>query len=88
MWEPQHNANLNGGRKMIGECWQRMKVMNAEFERSETGGRLRSCEPGDEQVRDEQALSRMDDEGCPNDLQKPDPRQDGIGMEVEGPSRM
>jgi len=59
----------------IGECWQKVKIMNAEFEQSESGDGLRSREAGEERVRDEQACSRMDDEGCPNGRQQPDSRQ-------------
>ena len=51
----------------IGECWQKMKIMNAEFEQSESGDGLRSRGAREERVRDEDAGSRMDDEGCPND---------------------
>ena len=58
----------------IGECWQKMKVMKVEFERSESGGAIQSRKAGEERVRDEQASSRMDDEGCPNPRQQPDSR--------------
>lgn len=51
---------------LIGECWQNMKIMKAEFEQSESGDGLQSRKAGEERVRDEQASSRMDDEGCPN----------------------
>ncbi len=44
---------------MIHECWRRMKVMNAEFEQSEADEGLRSCEPTEEQVSDEQAWSPL-----------------------------
>jgi hypothetical protein len=56
--------------------------MNTEFEQSESGECLRSCEPSEEQVRDEQAWSRMGDKGCPDDRHQPDPHQDRTGMEV------
>jgi hypothetical protein len=46
------------------ECWRRMKVMNAAFKHSESGSG--SQEPSTERLRDEQAGSRMNDEGCPN----------------------
>jgi hypothetical protein len=59
----------------VGECWQKMKIMNEEFEQSEAGDDRRSREAAEERVRDEQAWSRMDDEGCPNGRQKPDSRQ-------------
>jgi hypothetical protein len=60
---------------LIGECWQKMKIMKAEFEQSESGDGLQSRTAGEERVRDEQASSRMDDEGCPNPRQQPDSRQ-------------
>ncbi len=59
----------------IGECWQKMKIMKAEFEQSESGHGLQSGKAGEERVRDEQASSRMDDEGCPNARQQSDSRQ-------------
>lgn len=59
----------------IGECWQKMKIMKAEFEQSESGDGLPSRKAVEERVRDEQASSRMDDEGCPNVRQHPDSRQ-------------
>jgi hypothetical protein len=46
------------------ECWQSMRVMNAAFKHSESG--CGSQEPSGERLRDEQAGSRMNDEGCPN----------------------
>jgi hypothetical protein len=56
----------------IGECWQKMKIMNAEFEQPESGDGLRSRGARDERVCDERARSRMGDEGCPNDPQQLD----------------
>ena len=60
---------------LIGECWRKMKIMKAEFEQSESGGGLQSRKAGEERIRDEQASSRMDDEGCPNPRQQPDSRR-------------
>jgi len=68
---------------MMRECWQRMKVMNAEFEQSETGGCARTREPSKEETRGKQALPKMDDEGCPNNRKQSEPHQDGNEMEVE-----
>lgn len=59
----------------LGECWQKMKIMKAEFEQSESGDGLQPRKAGEERVRDEQASSRMDDDGCPNARQQPDSRQ-------------
>lgn len=58
------------------ECLRRMKVMHAAFEQSESGDGTRSRERSEERLRDEQAWSRMDDEGCPNGHQEYDSRQD------------
>ena len=49
---------------LVFGCWRRMRVMDAAFEQSESGGG--SQEPSAERLRDEQAGSRMNDEGCPN----------------------
>ena len=59
---------------LIGECWQKMKIMKGEFEQSESGGGLQPRKAGEERVRDEQASSPMDDEGCPNARQQADLR--------------
>ena len=59
----------------IGECWQRMKVMKAEFEQSESDDGLRSRKAGEEQIRDEQASARMDDDGGRNGREHTDSRQ-------------
>jgi hypothetical protein len=59
----------------IGDCWRKMKIMKSEFEQSESGDGLQSGKAVKERVRDEQASSRMDDEGCPNPCQRPDSRQ-------------
>ena len=66
------------------ECLRRMKVVNAEFEQAEPIENPRSGESSKEQLCDEQAWSRMDDEGCPDYPQRGDPRQDVSGMGVEG----
>ena len=60
---------------LIGECWQKMKIMKAEFEQSESGSGFQFRKAGEERVRDEQASSRMDDEGCPNPRQQADSHQ-------------
>lgn len=60
---------------LIRECWQNMKIMKAEFEKSESGEGLPSSKAGEERIHDEQGSSRMDDEGCPNPGQHPDLRQ-------------
>jgi hypothetical protein len=39
----------------IGECWQIMKVMKAEFEQSESDDGLPSRKAGEESARGEQA---------------------------------
>jgi hypothetical protein len=56
------------------ECWRRMRVMHAAFEQSGNGSRSR--ERSEERLREEEAWSRMNDEGCPNGTQQPYPRQD------------
>lgn len=58
----------------IGECWQNMRIMKAEFEQSESNDGLPSPKAGEERVRDEQASSRMDEKGCPSPRQQPDSR--------------
>ena len=58
----------------------RIKVIDAEVEPLESTENRRSSESSNEQVWDEQAQSRMDDEGCPDYRQKRDPREVGIGM--------
>ena len=40
----------------IGECWQKMKMIKAEFEQSESGEGLQSRKVGEERVRDERPL--------------------------------
>jgi hypothetical protein len=52
------------------ESWRRMRVMHAVFKHSESGGEEQSQEPSEERLGDEQAWSRMDDEGCPNEQPK------------------
>lgn len=52
-----------------------MMIMHTEFEQSGDG--TRSRERSEERLRDEEAWSRMDDEGCPNGNQI-DSRQDII----------
>src|SRR5512133_3571358 len=42
------------------ECWQRMRMMYAAFEQSESADGSRSRERSEERLRDEQAWSRMD----------------------------
>jgi hypothetical protein len=68
------------------ECWRKMSVMHAAFEHAESGDGAGSRGHNEERLRDEEAWSRMDDEGCPNGLQPPYSRQDVIGREVEGSS--
>jgi hypothetical protein len=58
-------------------------VMNTELELSESKEGARSSALREEQVFDEQAMSRMDDEGCPDCRQQGDPRQDSIGIGVK-----
>lgn len=65
-----------------------MRVINAAFAHTQSsdgaGPRARS----EERLRDEEAWSRIDDEGCPRDGRlQPDPRQDII-REFEGSPRM
>lgn len=50
--------------------------LNADFER--LGDDTRSGKRSEERLREEEAWSRMDDEGCPNGDQRPYPRQDII----------
>jgi hypothetical protein len=57
------------------ECWRRMRVMNAAFEQAESSSGASSREQSEEQLHDEQAWARMDNEGCPNGHQ-PEPLQD------------
>jgi hypothetical protein len=61
-----------------------MKAMNAEFERSETGGDAQSREPGKEKVCGKQTRPKMDDEGCPDNRKQPEPHPDGDEIEVGG----
>ena len=65
-----------------------MRVMNAAFAHTKSGDGAGSRAHSEERLRDEEAWSRMDDEGCPHDggLQ-PDPRQDII-REIKGSSSM
>jgi hypothetical protein len=65
------------------ECWRRMKVMHASFEQSESGDGTGSRERSEERLRDEQAWSRMDDEGCPNGQQQLYSLQQIIGRRSE-----
>jgi hypothetical protein len=48
------------------ECWRKMTLMNTAFEHSESGDGAASRERSEERLRDEEAWSRMDNEGCPN----------------------
>lgn len=68
------------------ECWRRMSVMHAAFEQSGDGARSR--ERSEERLRDEQAWSRMDDEGCPNGHEQIDLRQDIIRMRATDEGRV
>ena len=70
---------------MNRECLRRMKGINAEFEQSESSEGPPFSESIEEQVCDEEAWSRMGDEGCPNYRQQRDPPEDDvIGIGVEG----
>jgi hypothetical protein len=60
---------------LVGERWQKLKILNADFELSGSGDVLAFRELDEEQVGDEQAGTRMDDEGCPQRRQRPDPHQ-------------
>ena len=60
---------------LFGDCWQKMKIMKAEFELSESNRGLQSRKAGVGRVRDEQASSRMDDEGCFTPRQQADSHQ-------------
>lgn len=60
------------------ECWRAMRAMHAAFEQAESADGTRSRGRSDERLRDEQAWSRMDDEGCHNGQQQNDSRQDII----------
>ena len=57
-----------------------MRVMHAAFEQAESGDGAGSRERGEERLRDEEAWSRMDDEGCPNGRQPPYARQEIVRM--------
>jgi len=70
------------------DCWRRMTVMHAAFEHAESGDGAGSRERSEERLRDEEAWSRMDDEGCPNGHQPPYPRPDIMRMGVEATPSM
>lgn len=59
----------------LRKIWWSMIVMKKNFEHAGDG--LRSRERSAERLRDEEAWSRMDGEGCPN-LQPPYPDRDPI----------
>jgi hypothetical protein len=62
----------------LRECWRRMMIMHGQFEQAGDGARSR--ERGEERLREEQAWSRMDDEGCPNGRQQIDSPPETVGM--------
>ena len=70
----------HGPTAFARECWQRMRRMKATFEQ---GGLslAESHERREDRRRDEEAWSRMDDEGCPNE--QPYPGRDAIRTEAE-----
>jgi hypothetical protein len=80
----KQEANLDGGRQMNVARLRKSKVVSAEFEFSESTEHPRSSKSREEQVWDEQARSRMDDEGCPDSRQQRDQHEDGIGTGIEG----
>ena len=55
-----------GAVRFVSECFRRMGMMKLAFEHSQSGDGTGSRERSDERRRDEEAWSRMDDEGCPN----------------------
>jgi len=57
------------------ECL-RSKAREAAFELSQLHDNLRSDEPSEDQLRDEEAQSRMNDEGCPDQRPPCDSRKD------------
>jgi hypothetical protein len=68
------------------ECWRRMMVMNATFADAELGDGAASRERSEERAGDEEAWSRMDDEGCPNGRQQSYTRQNIIRIGSEATS--
>jgi hypothetical protein len=70
--------HLSGFSAFFRECWRKMMVMNATFARAELGDGAASRERSEERVGDEEAWSRMDDEGCPNGRHQPYTPQDII----------
>lgn len=69
-----------------GERWRRMRVMHTAFEHAASDDSVRPGERSEEELRDEQAQSRMDDEGYPpNGRQSPHLRK-ANGMKVKGSS--
>lgn len=73
--ESSRNAGVRGQSEglirrfgaFLCECRRRMMIMQIEYEHSGDG--TRSRERSEERLRDEEAWSRMDDEGCPNGSQ-------------------
>jgi hypothetical protein len=49
------------------EYWRRIKVMNAAFAHAQSGDGAGSRARSEERLRDEEAWSRIDNEGCPHD---------------------
>ncbi len=46
------------------ECWRRMKAMNDDFRESNSGDGALSRKRNEERLEDEQAWSRLDDDGA------------------------
>ncbi len=61
-------GRTKGVVNLLKECWWRMEFMQAAFEREQQlGDGAESRQRSEDRRRDEEAWSRMDDEGCPND---------------------
>jgi hypothetical protein len=52
-------------------CWWKMRIMNAAFGLRRSNDDAQPQKRNEEHLLDEQAWSRMDDEGCPNGRQLP-----------------
>ncbi len=58
--------DARGVLSFLHECWRRMGLMKRSFDHAELGDGTGSRERSNDRRRDEEAWSRMDDEGCPN----------------------
>lgn len=64
--QQQFNSLSSRYNTHVRNGWSKVSILNAMFEKLESGSGAQSLKRSKEKLLDEQAWARMDDEGCPN----------------------